>query len=465
MVKRLTEEPMPSWPMQTADPTPNPRRVAASSRVRIGASRGLLAFAAAIVLTASSLGVRVAPVAADGVPPPTFPDTTFFGRGYGHGVGMSQYGARGRALAGQLAPQILAHYYAKTTLGTRDPVKTIVRVLLLTGFVGTSAKPLTIVGRGGGWTIDGVAQTFPADATLTLVPTATGALTWTAKVTSAANAVLYSGTLTGYQYVRPAASTTLLQLVSKATATNVYRGLLRVRLNTSAMVMNHLGLDLYLRGVVPLEMPSTWPTQALRAQAIAARSYAVYRLHPTVGTYDVFDDTRSQVYRGKNAETTAGTAAVTGTAGQILLSGTSVVNALFHSAAGGWTENNENVFVSSTGKVVAGAVSYLRGSSDRAPDGTAYDAASPYATWKTVTYTGAALSGILAKDARTNVGSLTALDLSRRGVSKRLISVTLTGTLGTKTVSGDVFRAAFNAGKPTADPQLRSTLFDTKLIP
>jgi SpoIID/LytB domain protein len=457
MVDRLTEEPMQSWPQQTANHPRIPRRPAMS--------RWVVALGAALVLTASSFGVRVAPVAADGVPPPMFADTTFFGRGYGHGVGMSQYGARGRALAGQLAPQILDHYYAKSTLGKRDPVTTIVRVLLLSGFVGTTAKPLTIVGRGGGWTIDGVAQTFPADAKLTFVPTAAGATTWAATVTAATSEVLYSGTLTGYQYVRPASSTTLLQLVSKATTTNVYRGLLRVRLNTSAMVMNHLGLDLYLRGVVPLEMPSSWPTQALRAQAIAARSYAVYRLHPSVGTYDVFDDTRSQVYRGKNAETSAGTAAVTATAGLILMSGTSVVNALFHSAAGGWTENNENVFVGSTGKIVAGPVPYLRGSSDRAPDGTAYDAASPYATWKTLKYTGDALSAILAKDSRTNVGSLTSLDLSRRGVSKRLISVTLTGTLGTKTVSGDVFRAAFNAGKPAADPQLRSTLFDTQPIP
>ncbi len=429
-----------------------------------GRSAWFAGLAAALVLTASSLGVRVSPAAADGVPPPTFPDTTFFGRGYGHGVGMSQYGARGRALAGQLAPAILAHYFAKTTLGSRN-VNTWVRVLLLTGLASTPAEPLTIAGRAGAWAIDGIAKTFPADAQATLAPTAPGATAWALTVTSAAGAVLHSGTMTGYQVVRPVEPTTLLQLVSKATATNIYRGLFRLRLSTTAMVVNHVGLDLYLRGVVPLEMPSTWPVEALKAQAIAARSYAVYRLHPTVGTYDVFDDTRSQVYRGQKAETTAGTAAVNATAGAVLLSGTAVANALFHSAAGGWTENNENVYVSSSGKIVAGAVSYLRGSSDRAPDGTAWDKASPYATWQTVTYTGAALSAILAKDARTNVGTLINMDLSRRGVSGRLISVTLTGSLGTKTVSGGVFRAAFNAGRPAGDPMLRSTLFDTKPIP
>ncbi len=99
-------------------------------------------------------------------PPPPI-GITFFGRGYGHGVGMSQYGARGRALAGQLAPTILAHYYPKTTLGQRDPT-TVVRVLVMTGFAATAARPATITGRGGGWTIDGIAGTFPADARLTL---------------------------------------------------------------------------------------------------------------------------------------------------------------------------------------------------------------------------------------------------------------------------------------------------------
>ncbi|HUQ79321.1 MAG TPA: SpoIID/LytB domain-containing protein [Patescibacteria group bacterium] len=443
--------------------TERPRLVPAPRR-QAGRARWLTGLAGALVLAASSLGIRVSPVAADGAPPPVLADTTFFGRGYGHGVGMSQYGARGRAIAGQLAPAILAHYFAKTTLGQRDPATTV-RVLLLTGFVGTAAKPLTVVGRGGSWTIDGVAKTFPPDAKATFVPTASGATSWTVRVVSLDGVVLHTATLTGYQYIRPAAPATLLQLASKATATNIYRGAFRIRLNTSAMVMNHVALDLYLRGVVPLEMPSSWPVEAIRAQTIAARSYAVYRLHPTVGTYDVFDDSRSQVYRGQRAETAAGTAAVTATAGKVLLSGTAVVNAMFHSAAGGWTENNENVFVTSSGQVVAGAVTYLRGSSDRAPDGTAYDKDSPYATWRTLTYTSAALSTILAKDARTDVGTLMDLDLSRRGVSGRLISVTLTGSLGTKTVSGGVFRTAFNAGRPAGDPMLRSTLFDTQPIP
>jgi peptidoglycan hydrolase-like amidase len=68
-------------------------------------------------------------------------------------------------------------------------------------------------------------------------------------------------------------------------------------------------------------------------------------------------------------------------------------------------------------------------------------------------------------DSRTNVGTLTALDLTDRGIGGRLRSVTLIGSGGTKTVSGDIFRSVFNARRPAGDPMLRSTLFDTAPIP
>ena len=90
---------------------------------------------------------------------------------------------------------------------------------------------------------------------------------------------------------------------------------------------------------------------------------------------------------------------------------------------------------------------------------------APFTTWQTAAYTADQLSAIFADDVRTNVGSLTGLDLSNRGVSGRLISVTLVGSLGSKTVSGDVFRSIFNAWRPLTDPQLRSSLFDTQPIP
>lgn len=422
---------------------------------------------AALALSTARPFAPATVAAADRTPPTVIgfpPLTTFYGRGWGHGVGMSQYGARGRALAGQDAATILGHYYQGTTLGSKDPA-TKVRVLLLDGFRATADRPLSVHGRGGPWSIEGIATTFPANARLTLAPVAAGSTTYVLRVVSSDGALLYRATRSGGLNVLPGGSASLLQLDSKGSTYDTYRGALRVKLTASVRVINDVGLDAYLRGVVPAEMPPSWPAQALRAQAIAARSYAVYRLHPTVGDFDLYDDTRTQVYRGAEREAAASDAAIAATSGTVLKSGSAVANALYHSTAGGATENNEFVFVSPTGVIVAGPVSYLRGSSDRAPDGTSYDAAAPLATWHTAAYSRSTLDAIFNADTRTAVGTSVRLDLSRRGVSGRLISVTLTGSLGSKTVSGAVFRSVFNAGRPAGDPEMRSTLVDTRPIP
>jgi stage II sporulation protein D len=404
-------------------------------------------------------------------PTPIGAATTFYGRGYGHGVGMSQYGARGRAAAGATAADILAHYYRGTTLGSID-VLTPIRVRVLSGFKATSSSPLVVVGRRDTWRIDGVDATFPEDARIELRPTAvstpTGTrYTWKGRVVAASGTVLREAVITTFR-VRGATVSTVFQVASRTSSYDTYRGTLRVGLPTTSnatTVTNELRLERYLRGVVPAEMPSTWPSEALRAQSIAARSYAARRLRPGVSYFDITDDVSSQVYLGVVAEKAATTAAVDATAGVVLRSGSAIANALFHSTGGGATEHNENVFVSEGGAKVAGPVSYLRGSSDRGPDGTPFDATSPYATWKTASYTRAQLSGWFASDSRTNVGTLRALDLRVRGVSGRLIRVTLIGSLGSKTVSGNVFRSIFNAQRPPGDPMMRSTLFDTKPVP
>jgi stage II sporulation protein D len=191
----------------------------------------------------------------------------------------------------------------------------------------------------------------------------------------------------------------------------------------------------------------------------------VRRLHPGTGRYDIYDDTRSQVYRGLEGEASATNAVIAGAPGAILTSGTSVVNAFFHSTGGAATENNEYAFVPSSGTVSSGPVSYLRGIGDRAPDGRAYDAGAPYYAWKTSTLTRTQLSAMFRTDARTSVGDLLRLDLTRRGVSGRLYRVTLYGTAGTKTVSGDVFRTVYNAARPSGTLPLRSNLFNVAPLP
>jgi SpoIID/LytB domain protein len=396
------------------------------------------------------------------------PTVTFFGRGYGHGVGMSQHGARGRALAGQDSTAILAHYYRGATLGTMSTTARI-RVRVLYRWVTGPTSPLVVYGRVTAWTIDGIATTFPVDAALRLTPTTAGsATTWRVRVTAASGAVLHDGPKPANLVIRGTATNSLIQLWSKPTTWDQYRGVLRIIASTTSPtvnVVNDLPLETYLRGVVPVEMPSTWPAEALEAQSIASRSYAARRLRPGVSYYDVPDGSSSQVYRGALAERSTTNAVIKATAGVVLRSGRSIANTLFHSTGGGATEHNENVFTSSTGAKTAGVVSYLRGSPDRAADGRPYDAAAPFATWTTKAYTIAQLSAWLAADPRTSVGTLIALDLRDRGVSGRLISVTLIGSAGTRKVSGEVFRSVFNAGRPAADPMLRSTLFATAPIP
>jgi len=409
----------------------------------------------------------IAPTSGPTGPTQLASSVTFHGRGYGHGVGMSQYGAFGRATDGHTAEQILAHYYQGTTAGT-IALDTPIRVRLLAAFAASSTKPLVIHGRRDGWRIDGLSTIFPEDARLEVRPTTSGGtVSWKVKVIAASGTVLRHAAIGTFR-VRGATNSTVFEVDSKASKYDTYRGALRVGLLTTAptaSVTNELLLERYLRGVVPAEMPSTWPNEALEAQSIAARSYAARRLRPGVSYYDVTDDTSSQVYLGIIAEKATTTAAIDATGGVVLKSGSSIANTLFHSTGGAATEHNENVFVTATGEKVAGPVSYLRGSSDRRTDGTPYDDASPWETWKTATYTRSQLSTWFGGDARTNVGSLTALDLRNRGVSGRLISVTLIGSLGSKTVSGDVFRSVFNAKRPSGDPLLRSTLFDTKPVP
>ena len=390
---------------------------------------------------------------------------TFHGRGWGHGVGLSQYGARGRALAGQSAATILSHYYPGTTVGTTAAGK-IIRVLILDNFAATSAVPLTVYGRGGSWSVAGIAVTLPADARLRLIPTTVGTATTWRLLADDKGTILIDQAAPSDLRINPGSAATSLQLYSKPSANDLYRGSFRILLTgKTADVINEVALESYLRGVVPAEMPSSWPTEAIRAQAIAARSYAAYRLKPGVGTFDAYDDTRSQVYLGIRQEKAATDAVIAATANQVVKTGSAIANTLFSSTGGGATENNENVFTSATGAITAGPLSYLRGSSDRDATGAAYDASSPYATWDTAAYTLDELSAIFAADPRTGVGDLTALDLSRRGVSGRLISVRLIGSSGTRTVSGNVFIGVFNVNRPAGDPLIRSTLVDIVPIP
>ncbi|HEU5318317.1 MAG TPA: SpoIID/LytB domain-containing protein, partial [Chloroflexota bacterium] len=242
---------------------------------------------------------------------------------------------------------------------------------------------------------------------------------------------------------------------------DTYRGEIVVAPRSDGIeTVNRLSLDDYLRGVVPAEMPVSWPSEALKAQTLAARSYAVFQAQTRSSErYDVDDTTAFQVYRGANAEHPAVNQVIDATAGQVIAYSGQIVQAYFFSTCSGWTENNESVWQS--GKPVP----YLRGIRDVDASGKAYDADSPMTSWATGALTAAQLEEALNGNEATQIGQLQAIDLTKRTASGRLLSVTLTGSAGTKTVRPDVLMARFNNARPDGVAPLYSTNFDLRLVP
>jgi len=211
-----------------------------------------------------------------------------------------------------------------------------------------------------------------------------------------------------------------------------YRGTLTALPNGKVLdVVNTLGLDQYLYGVVPSEMPYFWNAEALKAQAIAARSYALATRQPDA-PYDVFADTRSQVYGGIAAEHGETSSAVDATKGTVALYGGQVATTYFHSTSGGRTAAIADEWPRSK------PAPYLVSVSDP------YDTLSPYHNWGPVTFTGARLAAALKAPG-------TVLDLTpAANRSGRVGSLSVTAARGTVTVDGATLRAALG---------LRSTWF------
>jgi stage II sporulation protein D len=325
--------------------------------------------------------------------------STFYirGGGDGHGIGMSQYGAYGYALHGAGYQAILAHYYQGTALATTNPRQTV-RVLLATGRASFS----------GAARVSGSATRLTPGATY--IVTAAGAKL---AITSAAGTRV--GTFTAPLTVSGPAPLTVPGLGS-------YHGALQFSpAGGGVQTVDAVGLDDYVRGVVSAEMPSSWATAALEAQAIAARTYAITT---TVGGngYDLYSDTRSQMYRGVTAETPSTNAAVAATSGQIVTYGGKPAVTYFFASSGGWTESIQNVWAGATPEP------WLRGVSDPYDD----VAGNPYHSW------GAQMSLAAAarRLGRLVKGSLVGIAVTRHGVSPRIVSAQVAGTRGTTTVTG-----------------------------
>ena len=177
-------------------------------------------------------------------------------------------------------------------------------------------------------------------------------------------------------------------------------------------------LERYVRGVVAAEMPASWPLAALEAQAIASRTYALTS-HAGGGRFDVYADTRSQVYIGVAAETAQTNAAVSATAGQIVLYGGQPAATYYFASSGGMTENVEDAFLGSQPEP------WLRGVADP------YESRAASAWTISLSFHSAAarLRGLL-------MGSLRGIEVFTRGASPRIVSAEILGSRGATPVTG-----------------------------
>jgi stage II sporulation protein D len=307
-----------------------------------GAAAALLAPDSDAAATTSSTTVTTPSAPPTAAAVSTAPSVVAFtGHGWGHGIGLAQWGAYGYALHGLAYDKILAHYYPGTRLG-RTNIATV-RVLV------ASKQKLTL------------ASTTP----------------WSIVDATGAKTMLDAGPLTldSTFAVDGNALEPPLKITAKAPVSVggiAYRGKLMLALDGGLIdVIDMVGLEQYLKSVVPSEMPSRWPAAALEAQAVAARSYALANL--TKGRpYDLYGDARSQVYGGIPAESDAASAAVDATKGTVVLYTGKVANTLFFSTSGGRTVSA----LEATGVDVP----YLVSVADP------YDTLSPYHDWGPVLY-------------------------------------------------------------------------------
>jgi stage II sporulation protein D len=278
------------------------------------------------------------------------------GGGSGNGVGMSQWGAEGYALHGWDYEQILGHYYPHTAFTRVENVP--IRVLLLVNrpsVVLSSKAPFLLVDARG------LRVHVAKKLELGARPRVGGvSLRLPITVDAGAQPLAVDGT--------------------------AYRGSLELeRSNGGLAVVNTVPLERYVRSVVPSELPDGWQQEAYRAQAVAARSYAVASIRPGA-TFDLYADPRSQTYDGIAAETPATDEAVGHTTGQALAYDDRVIVALYDSSSGGRTAAVEDAFPGTSPQPYLVSV--------RDP----FDSISPYHRWQ-VTLTGEQIRARLGLEA------------------------------------------------------------------
>ena len=374
-----------------------------TSRIRV--RLGLRALRTTLTFVVVLLGLAASARAADVL--------YVHGGGDGHGIGMSQYGAYGYALRGADYRAILAHYYQGTTLGQTDaarPVRVLLGTARTAGFTGATTAA------------DGAGDHVTLTAS-------------TAYRLSRHGAGLQVRTASGHA-VATLSGTVILSGPAPLTVAGhgTYRGTLQLSAaGAGVQIVDAVALDDYVRGVVAAEMPSSWAPAALQAQAVAARTYAITTTVSGNG-YDLYDDTRSQMYGGVSAETPASDAAVAATSGQIVTYQGRPAVTYFFASSGGYTESIQNVWSGATPEP------WLQAVPDPYDDAGGQDPYHAFSTEMSLAAAGRHLRGYVR-------GALRAIDVTQRGISGRVISARLVGTRGTSTVTGGDLAAAF--GLPT----------------
>src|SRR3954452_7599351 len=328
---------------------------------------------------------------------------TVRGAGFGHGVGMSQYGALGYAQHGASYPQILSHYYSGTSLGVA-PSNAVVRVLLASPRVASFSG----ASRAG---------------TRRLQPNKT----YRAAATLAGQVVLRSSSgrrLATYTAPMTVTGSGPLQLNGNAAnglRGGTYRGWFEFRPSAvgGLLAINAIGLEQYVAGVVSAESPSSWPAAALQAQAVAARTYAITSSAGGAQGFTQYADTRSQMDKGVAAEGPATNQAVNATRGRIVTYAGKPVTTYFFSTSGGRTEDVENS--------LGGAPKpWLKSVDDP------YDGVSPYHRWTlrmSMSQAARKLGGLVH-------GSFRGIEVVQRGESPRIVRAQVVGSDGRTDVTG-----------------------------
>lgn len=388
------------------------------TRTRRSLSHLVVAAVTAVSLLAAS-GLHAEPAQAQGAA-----QFVFQGAGWGHGVGMSQNGARNAANAGLTHVGILAHYYPNTITSEVGDVGNIRVHIGDAARVELSSEGSIVFDKGG------VAINSIPSGSISLSAHDGGIQignAWTPA--SAADPVYVS-------FPQPVklANNGHRYLWGKLQITNR---------NGKVRVVEDLPFEQYVAGIS--EMPAAWPLEALMAQAIAARTYAhEVTLHRRASTewaqeYDISGSTVDQNYIGYDAQDSAWDqkwlAAVSATAGVELVDGNGPIRAYYSASNGGYTETAAYVFSNDVPYTVAGPDPYDAGGHD-------------WTEW-TRTYTQASMSRWLNNSQDTAVGTVTAINvLDGQGASARLDKavVEIVGTSGTKRVTGKRLMLVINAG-------------------